>query len=131
MKINLSSVIATVLVLAAATAAYGVDYYVDANNGNDAWDGTTAAIPDQATVEAGGTIAGPRKTLHAMMSDTRVVAGDAVGGRSRSGIWPLPFPEHRRAVIVDEVGGSEEGGAENIMRIVAKLSLAIKMGSMI
>ena len=62
----------------AATAAYGVDYYVDANYGNDGWDGTTAAIPDAATIEAGGTIAGPRKTLHAMMSDTRVVAGDTV-----------------------------------------------------
>ena len=51
-----------------ATMAYATDWYVDANNGNDAWDGTTAAIPDQATIEAGGTVAGPRKTLHAMMS---------------------------------------------------------------
>jgi hypothetical protein len=63
---------------AAVTLAYGADYYVDANNGNDAWDGTTAVIPDQATIDAGGTIAGPRKTLHAMMSDARVVAGDTV-----------------------------------------------------
>ncbi len=78
MKTNFISVIATVLAMAAATAAYGVDYYVDANNGNDAWDGTTAAIPDPATIEAGGTIPGPRKTLHAMMSDARVVAGDVV-----------------------------------------------------
>ena len=54
------------------------DFYVDANNGNDLWDGTTAAIPDQATVEAGGAIPGPRKTLRAMMSDSRVVAGDTV-----------------------------------------------------
>ena len=54
--------IAAVAALVAATTAYGVDYYVDANNGNDAWDGTTAAIPDAATIEAGGTIAGPRKT---------------------------------------------------------------------
>ena len=78
MKSNLISVIATVLVMAAATASYGVDYYVDANYGNDAWDGTTAVIPDAATIEAGGTIAGPRKTLHAMMEDDRVVAGDTV-----------------------------------------------------
>jgi hypothetical protein len=35
MKTNFISVIATVLAMAAATAAYGVDYYVDANNGND------------------------------------------------------------------------------------------------
>ena len=78
MKTKFNGVIATILVLAAATAAYGVDYYVDANNGNDGWDGTTAVIPDAATIEAGGTIAGPRKTLHAMMSDARVVAGDIV-----------------------------------------------------
>lgn len=70
--------IAAVAVMAVATTAYGADYYVDANNGNDAWDGTTATIPDPATIEAGGTIAGPRKTLHAMMSDARVVAGDTV-----------------------------------------------------
>ena len=63
---------------AAATMAYAADWYVDANNGNDDWDGTTATIPTQATIEAGGTIAGPRKTLHAMMSDERVVAGDTV-----------------------------------------------------
>ena len=63
---------------AAVTLAYGEDYYVDANYGNDAWDGTTAVIPDLATIDAGGTIAGPRKTLHAMMSDERVVAGDTV-----------------------------------------------------
>ena len=62
----------------AATMAYAADWYVDANNGNDAWDGTTAAIPSQATIDEGGTIAGPRKTLHAMMSDVCVVAGDTV-----------------------------------------------------
>ena len=53
MKTKLGSMIATVLVLAAATVAYGTDYYVDANYGNDAWDGTTAVIPDAATIEAG------------------------------------------------------------------------------
>ena len=78
MKSNLISVIATVLVLATATTAYGTDYYVDANYGNDAWDGTTAAIPSQELIDQGGTIPGPRKTLHAMMSDERVVAGDTV-----------------------------------------------------
>ena len=61
-----------------ATMAYAADWYVDANNGNDDWDGTTATIPTQATIDEGGTIAGPRKTLHAMMSDERVVAGDTV-----------------------------------------------------
>ena len=58
--------------------AYATDYYVDANNGNDDWDGTTATIPSQEVIDQGGTIPGPRKTLHAMMSDARVVAGDVV-----------------------------------------------------
>ena len=78
MKTRFNGVIATILVLAAATVAYGTDYYVDANYGNDAWDGTTAVIPDAATIEAGGTIAGPRKTLHAMMCDACVQPGDVV-----------------------------------------------------
>lgn len=63
---------------AAAIVAYGSDWYVDANFGNDAWDGTTASIPTQEQIEAGGAIAGPRRTLHAMMSDDKVVAGDTV-----------------------------------------------------
>jgi hypothetical protein len=46
MKTNIGNVIAMVLAMAAVTAAYATDYYVDANNGNDAWDGTAAAIPD-------------------------------------------------------------------------------------
>ena len=50
MKTNIGNVIAMVLAMAAVTAAYATDYYVDANNGNDAWDGTAAAIPDQATM---------------------------------------------------------------------------------
>lgn len=78
MKVTFSNMFVAVAVMAVATAVYGTDYYVDAVNGNNDWDGTTAAIPDQATIEAGGTIAGPRKTLHAMMSDERVVAGDTV-----------------------------------------------------
>jgi len=74
----LGKALAVVVAAIAVNMAYGEDYYVDANYGNDAWDGTTAAIPDQAMIDAGGTIAGPRKTLHAMMSDERVVAGDTV-----------------------------------------------------
>ena len=70
--------LAFVFAATTATMAYAADWYVDANNGNDTWDGTTATIPTQATIDEGGTIAGPRKTLHAMMSDERVVAGDTV-----------------------------------------------------
>ena len=50
-------------------AAWSTDYYVDAVNGNDNWDGTTPAIP------AAGT-AGPRQTLVAAMALAGV--GDTV-----------------------------------------------------
>ena len=71
--------LAFVFAMAVASMAYAANnWYVDANNGNDNWDGTTATIPTQATIDEGGTIAGPRKTLHAMMSDDCVVAGDTV-----------------------------------------------------
>ena len=82
MKINLSAILATVMAMTAATAAYGTDYYVDANYGDDGWDGTTATIPTAEQIEtltqAGESIPGPRKTLHAMMSDSRVTVGDTV-----------------------------------------------------
>ena len=61
-----------------STTVVATNWYVDANNGDDGWDGTTAVIPDQVTVEAGGVIHGPRQTLHAMMSDNSVVAGDTI-----------------------------------------------------
>ena len=81
-KIKLSRIFATVLAMAVATAAYGTDYYVDANNGDNGWDGTTATIPTaeqvEALTQAGEPIPGPRKTLHAMMSDSRVAVGDTV-----------------------------------------------------
>ena len=74
----MNKVVVCVVAGVVSAAVFASDWYVDANNGNDAWDGTTASIPDQATIEAGGTIAGPRKTLHAMMSDACVVVGDTV-----------------------------------------------------
>ena len=61
-----------------AAAVFASDWYVDADNGNDGWDGTTAAIPSPEVIGQGGTIPGPRKTLHAMMSDERVQPGDVV-----------------------------------------------------
>lgn len=65
-----------------SAAAFATDWYVDANNGNDAWDGTTADVPSQEVIDQctaqGVPVPGPRKTLHAMMSDERVVAGDVV-----------------------------------------------------
>ena len=80
MKLN--SLIAIGFAATAFTGAWGADWYVDANNGNDVWDGTSAAIPSQEAIDAataaGVAASGPRKTLHAMMSDERVVAGDTV-----------------------------------------------------
>ena len=65
-----------------SAAAFATDWYVDANNGNDGWDGTTAAIPSQEVIDQctaqGVPVPGPRKTLHAMMSDERVQPGDVV-----------------------------------------------------
>ena len=46
-------------------------YYVDAANGNDAWDGTSSAIP----LEGG---AGPKRTLTAAMSIVGLESGDTV-----------------------------------------------------
>jgi len=53
-------------------------YYVDAENGDDDWDGTTAAVPTQEAIDAGGTVHGPKKTLQA--------ANDAA-----SGDYPIVF----------------------------------------
>ena len=76
MKMRKSAVFAFAGIMSAA--AFATDWYVDANSGNDGWDGTTAAIPSQEVIDQGGTIPGPRKTLHAMMSDECVQPGDVV-----------------------------------------------------
>ena len=105
-----SKALAVVFAAIAVNMAYGEDYYVDANYGNDAWDGTTAAIPDQATIDAGGTIAGPRKTLHAMMSDERVGAGDTV--------WAAEGNYNE--------GGTVNGERKTINRVQVKAGVALK-----
>ncbi len=46
---------------------YG-SYYVDAENGNDDWDGSVAAIPGEEALAAGGVIAGPKRTLAAAVA---------------------------------------------------------------
>ena len=65
-----------------SAAAFATDWYVDANSGNDGWDGTTAAIPSQEVIDQctaqGMPVPGPRKTLHAMMSDECVQPGHVV-----------------------------------------------------
>ena len=61
------------LFFAAGMVFAGDVWYVDAVNGNDAWDGTTAAVPDAGSPE--GT-PGPRKTLVKIME--LASAGDTV-----------------------------------------------------
>ena len=72
----------SILVGIFSAAAFATDWYVDANNGNDGWDGTTAAIPSQEVIDQctaqSVPVPGPRKTLHAMMSDECVQPGDVV-----------------------------------------------------
>ena len=63
--------------LVAATTAFGTDYYVDAIHGNDAWDGTTDAIPTGEALEA-DPVHGPRRSLVSAMSLTKVNNGDVV-----------------------------------------------------
>ena len=76
MKTN--KMIVSAVAAVAVMSSWATDWYVDAVNGNDQWDGSTAAVPTQEQIEAGGTVAGPRRTLHAMMSDDKVVAGHTV-----------------------------------------------------
>ena len=40
-------------------------YYVDSEHGDDDWDGSTATIPTQEVIDAGGTVPGPKKSLQA------------------------------------------------------------------
>ena len=76
MKTN--KMIVSAVAAVAVMSSWATDWYVDAVNGNDQWDGSTATVPTQEQIEAGGTVAGPRKTLHAMMSDEKVDVGDTV-----------------------------------------------------
>ena len=80
MKMRKSVVFAFAGIMSAA--AFATDWYVDANNGNDDWDGTTADVPSQEVIDQctaqSVPIPGPRKTLHAMMSDECVQPGDVV-----------------------------------------------------
>ena len=79
MKTN--KMIVSAVAAVAVMSSWATDWYVDANKGNDLWDGTTAAIPTQEQIDAiaaGDSIPGPRRTLHAMMSDEKVDVGDTV-----------------------------------------------------
>ncbi len=59
--------------LSCVSLASAKDYFVDAVNGNDAWDGTTSVVPDGSQ----GT-AGPKRTLKAVFEDCKPASSDVV-----------------------------------------------------
>ena len=66
---NWAGKLVALFAVATAFAANGAVWYVDAVNGNDGWDGTTAEIPSSGTV-------GPRQTLVKVME--LASAGDTI-----------------------------------------------------
>ena len=70
MKTGKIRFVGIVLALLFSGALFATDYYVDANNGNDDWDGTSA------TRGAGNV--GPKKTLVGAMAITGLGRGDVV-----------------------------------------------------
>ena len=81
-------------------------FYVDATHGDDGWDGSTATIPTQEMIDAGGTIHGPKKSLQA--------AHDAV-----TGDYPIVFAAP--GVYNTGVATNYQSGTSNpcIRRLVA------------
>ncbi|MBQ6330403.1 MAG: hypothetical protein IJI35_15390 [Kiritimatiellae bacterium] len=72
---------ATLAIALAACLAFslraGSNYYVDANNGDDAWDGSTAALPSAEQLLL-SPVPGPRKTLAGAMAIPGLTSGDTV-----------------------------------------------------
>ena len=114
MKLN--KLIASLLCATAIVAHGGRDWYVDANKGNDLWDGTTAAIPTQEQIDAGGTVPGPRKTLSSAMAIEGLTAGDivhAAAGLYNEGGVPLSDTATTNRVLIKEgVGLVADAGPE-------------------
>ena len=65
-KIRLAGVVVALF----SGALFATDYYVDANNGNDAWDGSSAT--------RGEGDVGPKQTLVAAMAISGLASGDVV-----------------------------------------------------
>ena len=70
MKAGKIHFVGVALVLLFSGALFATDYYVDANNGNDDWDGTSAT--------RGAGDVGPKKTLVGAMAITGLGSGDVV-----------------------------------------------------
>ena len=90
----------------------GNDYYVDANFGDDSWDGSTAAIPseEQRLLE---TVPGPRKTLAGAMAIEGLTSGDTV---------------HAAPGVYNE-GGMENAAGSNRVIVAAGVLLVADQGA--
>lgn len=99
-KIVLSFLCAT----ASLCICAGSHYYVDAMNGNDAWDGTTATVPSEAEL-ALEPVPGPKKTLAAAMKIAGLARGDTV--HAAPGVYNEGGMENaagsNRVVVVDGI----------------------------
>ena len=90
----------------------GNDYYVDANFGDDSWDGSTAALPsvEQQRLE---TVPGPRKTLAGAMAIEGLTSGDTV---------------HAAPGVYNE-GGMENATGSNRVVVAAGVLLVADQGA--
>ena len=103
------------LTIAVVTIANGATYYVDANNGDDTWDGT-------AETHVVGTDVGPRKTL-AKIVEVANQADDvivALPGRYDSGVCVDEVRGLSRVIIPPKVTLESRDGAEKTFIIGEK-----------
>ena len=111
MKTN--KMIVSAVAAVAVMSSWATDWYVDAVNGNDQWDGSTATVPTQEQIDAiaaGDSIPGPRRTLHAMMSDEKVGVGDTV--------WAAEGDYNE--------GGVVRGSAATVSRVQVKAGVTLR-----
>ena len=114
MKTN--KMIVSAVAAVAVMSSWATDWYVDAVNGNDQWDGSTATVPTQKQIEAGGTVAGPRKTLTSAMAIGGLTAGDivhaAAGLYNEGGEALSDTATTNRVLIKEGVGLVADAGPE-------------------
>lgn len=91
----------------------GSDYYVDANNGDDAWDGSTAVLPSAEQLLL-SPVPGPRKTLAGAMAIPGLTSGDTV---------------HAAPGVYNERGMSNSAGSNRVIVAAGVLLVADKGAS--
>ena len=102
----------------------GNDYYVDANNGDDLWDGKTAAIPTEAQ-KLLDPVPGPRKTLAGAMAIQGLTSGDVVHaapGVYNEGVMSSSAGSNRVVVAAGVLLVGDKGAA--VTTIEGKISTA-------